>query len=877
MHGTKFSRTVVGLVVVAGFVLVPVRSATWGATFTVTTTADGGAGSLRQAILDANTNAGPDTIEFNIGVGPATIAPTSALPIITDPVTIDGATQPGFVDAPIIELSGENVADGQGIHVTAGDSTIRGLVVNRFTGFDANGIRFDTGGNNVLEGCYVGTDLAGTNALGNLRAGVDIVNSPSNRIGGATASARNLISANNTGISIFGNSARFNVVQGNFIGTDVTGTARLGNLQSGIYVGNAFNTIGGSGTGEGNLFSGNGTRGVRIVGVGASNNVVQGNLIGTDVTGAFDLGNHANGVLIEEGGSNNTIGGVNDGEGNRIAYNTTNGVYVVTGTGNAILGNSIYFNTALGIDIGQRLVTTNDLGDADAGANRLQNFPVLTNAVTSGGVTTVQGALNSVANSTLFLEFFSNSECDPSGFGEGETLVGSTNLTTDAGGDAGFSVTLPVVISAGLFITSTATDEDGNTSEFSQCAAVREEGFSILCALAPSFATNLVGTSHTVTATVLSNGLPANGVTVNFFVASGPNVGENGSDVTDANGEATFNYTSNGDPGTDVIQSTGTVSAVSFSCVANKLWDEPANQPPTALCQDVVRVADSNLQANATAADVDFGSFDADGDPITLSLDPVGPYNLGTNTVTLTVADDQGGTNTCSAQVIVQPNPGPTALCQDVVRLADTNLMAVVTAAEVDNGSFDPDGGPVTLSLDPVGPYLAGTNDVNLVVIDDEGLTNTCAAQIIVQTTLDIGVAKGKITDSTSAAKDKAKIKGTLAFNANSPDGTFDPLTESAQIRLGDLDNPLIIHIPAGDPGWKVKGAKSSWKSASGALPKVKLSLDTAKGTLKLSVSGFDFPGAQENPLQVTLILGNDSGVFLADWSEKKPGSFKFP
>lgn len=876
MNVKKFGLYVVGWIVVALWIAAAVCPATWGATFTVTTTADGGAGSLRQAILDANTNDGPDTIEFSIGVGPATIAPTSALPIITSPITIDGTTQPGFVDAPIIELNGENVADGQGLHITAGDSTIRGLVVNRFLGFDANGVRFDTGGNNILEGCYLGTDLAGTNGLGNLRAGLDILNSPSNRIGGTTASARNLISDNNTGISIFGTNARFNVVQGNVVGTDVSGTFPLGNQASGLFVGGANNTIGGSAEGEGNLFSANGGRGVRIVGVGASNNLVQGNLIGTDLSGTNALGNHANGVVIEEGGSNNTIGGVNDGEGNLIAYNTTNGVYVITGTGNAILGNSIFFNTALGIDLGQRLVTTNDLDDADSGANLLQNFPVLTNAATSGGATLVQGTLNSVANTTFFLEFFSNAECDPSGFGEGETLVGSTNLTTDAGGDADFSVTLPVTVSAGVFITSTATDEDGNTSEFSQCVAVHEEGFSVLCTLAPSFATNLVGTSHTVTATVLSNGLPANGVTVDFFVASGPNAGENGSDVTDANGEATFNYTSNGDPGTDVIQSTGSVSTVSFSCVANKLWDEPANQPPTALCQDVLRVADSNLQANATAADVDFGSFDADGDPITLSLDPVGPYNLGTNAVTLTVADDQGGTNTCSAQVIVQPNPGPTALCQDVVKLADTNFQAVVAANEVDNGSFDSDGGPVTLSLDPVGPYFPGTNDVNLVVIDDEGLTNTCAAQIIVQTTLDVGVAKGKITDSTSAGKDKAKVKGTLAFNANSPDGTFDPLTESAEIRLGDLDNPIIIQIPAGD-GWKVKGAKASWKSASGALPKVKLSLDTAKGTLKLSVSGFDFPGAPENPLQVTLILGNDSGMFLADWSEKKPGSFKFP
>ena len=117
--------------------------------------------------------------------------------------------------------------------------------------------------------------------------------------------------------------------------------------------------------------SGNINCGVRIVGNG---NVVYGNLIGTNAAGTAGIANSGPGVRIN-GGSNNSIGGTAAGQGNTIAYNTDDGIQIesATSTGNVILGNSIFSNTGLGIDLNNNGVTANDAGDGDTGANNLQN------------------------------------------------------------------------------------------------------------------------------------------------------------------------------------------------------------------------------------------------------------------------------------------------------------------------------------------------------------------------------------------------------------------------------------------------------------------------------------------------------------------------
>ena len=313
------------------------------ATFTVTSVNDSGAGTLRQAITDANTNAGADTIAFNIaGTGVHTITPTSALPTITGQVTIDGYTQTGASVNTLatgdnavltIELNGTGAGSANGLTLGAGSdgSTIRGLVINRFS----------------LSGIQINS----TN----------------------------------------------NLIFGNFSGTDSTGTVDLGNTLDGITVSGNSNTIGGSAPADRNLFSGNNDEGVDVD-PGFIGNDIIGNYIGTNASGTSGVGNgtggNSGGICID--GSNTRVGGINPGEGNLIAYNNPYGIFWSTPTtvGVSILGNSIFSNASLGIDLGINGVTPNDAGDADTGENNLQNFPVLTSANSNTAGTTIVGTLN---------------------------------------------------------------------------------------------------------------------------------------------------------------------------------------------------------------------------------------------------------------------------------------------------------------------------------------------------------------------------------------------------------------------------------------------------------------------------------------------------
>jgi YD repeat-containing protein len=266
-----------------------------------------------------------------------------------------------------------------------------------------------------------------------------------------------------------------NLVEGNYIGTDLKGASALGNLYDGIETnGSLNNTIGGSAPGAGNVISGNGQYGVYIYGTGTDGNLVQGNKIGVAANGAA-LGNGDNGIYIQVGAANNTVGGTVAGAGNEIANNNGAGVLIYAGDGNAVLGNSLHDNASLGIDLYPPLgVTANDPGDADSGTNNLQNFPVLSSAGSDGSSTTVSGTLNSEANGTYRIEFFANAGCDPSGYGEGQTYLGFTSVTTNGSGDASFNVTLPVASAAGSSLTATATDATNDTSEFSACVTVAQ-------------------------------------------------------------------------------------------------------------------------------------------------------------------------------------------------------------------------------------------------------------------------------------------------------------------------------------------------------------------------------------------------------------------
>jgi hypothetical protein len=210
--------------------------------------------------------------------------------------------------------------------------------------------------------------------------------------------------------------------------------------------------------GAGSLISGNAREGVLIKDAGTTANLVQGNRIGTDVTGVAALGNGRDGVHIVTA-SGNTVGGLAAGAGNAIAFNGNDGVLVEAGTGNAIQGNSIFASAHLGIEL-------------RANGNHMQPAPVLEAASSGGGTTTVQGTFRGAPSTTYTLEFFSNTACNASGFGEGETPLGSLTVTTDADGFAAFTANFLGEVPPGQFITATATDPDNNTSPFSNCVAV---------------------------------------------------------------------------------------------------------------------------------------------------------------------------------------------------------------------------------------------------------------------------------------------------------------------------------------------------------------------------------------------------------------------
>lgn len=360
-HIRLTSRFIIS-VLLALFYLTNVQN-TNAADFVVTNSNDSGPNSLRQAIIDANSNPGLDTISFNInlnscssgplcvgGTLPATITPASALPSITDLVVVDGYTQPGSspnssdMDQSInailkIELNGTNAGSANGLTVLSGGSTVRGLVVNRFAGA---GIYISTNGQNLIEGNFIGTNARGNSPLANFNNGIVIDNVGNNVVGGLTPDTRNLISSNiSYGLQIKGSSASSNQVQGNFIGTNVSGTGSFANSFDGIRVeGAPNNLIGGVTLGSRNLISGNGLNGVVLVGSNAAGNLIQGNFIGTNLSGTAVLSNFSNGITIVQA-LNNTIGGVVSGAGNLISGNGRGIEMSGNTSGNQVQGNFI--------------------------------------------------------------------------------------------------------------------------------------------------------------------------------------------------------------------------------------------------------------------------------------------------------------------------------------------------------------------------------------------------------------------------------------------------------------------------------------------------------------------------------------------------------
>lgn len=361
-------------------------------------------------MLDTSTCPSTAVISFNIpGPGPYTISLLSALPVITHAMLIDGWSQPGWAGQPLIELNGSQAgAAVDGLSINASKSSVRGLIINSFSG---------------------------------------------------------------NGIAIIGEGTS---IQGSYIGTDPTGLQSAANGLDGIRVTSPNNMIGGPSSTAGNLISGNRGRGIVLLGTGASGNRIQSNIIGRNAGSTRNLGNGQEGIVVAFGANANVIGGMFAGAGNTISGNGYAGVSILSWNtptnGNALLGNAIYSNSQAvlqpDIDLNSDGMTGNNGAFDGYQANNGIDYPTITLANINSGILTVSGYVGSAPNQQAFadlrVEIF-KSDTSSSGYGGGQVYLGF--LTTDANGNFSGTITT-ALISAGDTITSTATDTNGNTSEF---------------------------------------------------------------------------------------------------------------------------------------------------------------------------------------------------------------------------------------------------------------------------------------------------------------------------------------------------------------------------------------------------------------------------
>jgi autotransporter-associated beta strand protein/T5SS/PEP-CTERM-associated repeat protein len=698
-----------GFVLLLGFEPTNARAAT----FTVTNTNAAGAGSLSNAIAQANLSAVNATnfIQFAMPPLDSNTVQTITLPSNSSPlpqiirrVVIDGYTQPGAISntnaignnakilikidgsvanpglfgllqlnsgsdgsvvrglciveggngIPIISISSQSntisgnflgvdtdgaTLSGSGyvVEVTAGMSGniiggaslgARNVMVSAASGFTA--LIYNRGDKTVVQGNYLGVNAAGTAALGSCPRGIHVSAGSGVIVGGTNSGAANVINATSAGVMVANEDLSIpnnTVVQGNLIGTDATGTTDLRTLTYGVQLQTSVGTlIGGTSAGAANVISSAGD-GIFIAN-SPTGALIQGNKIGTDITGTISLGNNSCGIEIfslNTSTTNGTIGGTGPGQGNIIAFNHLNGVSIAgPNTGWSILGNSIHDNGGLGITLagcGTTTPTTNDSCGTLDGANHHQMFPVITGVSLSGGNVTLSGSLNSTSNKTYRLEFFSNPSCDPSGFGQGTVFLGFTNVTTDASCSANFALTLPNPFGQVNF-TATATDTNGNTSEFSACANASGP-CAIICP------TNMI----------VSTSASQCGATVFFTVNTTGNCGA----VTSTPPSGSFFS-----KGTNtVICSSGGGNNCSFTIAVID------TVPPSIVCPanivTNVPFGQSNAVVNYTAV---FG--DNCGLVFSNSSPPSGSvFPLGVTTVSCTAADTSGNTNFCNFTVTV--------------------------------------------------------------------------------------------------------------------------------------------------------------------------------------------------------------------------------
>ena len=404
----------------------------------VTNINDSGAGSLRQAVLDANAQPGLDTIAFAIDEITGPIQLQSPLPTITDEVNLLGDSQTGYAGTPLIRIDTFGSGATRGVEIAADNTQVVGLAI---MGVEGDGVWIQ-GDNVVLADSFIGG--VGPNFAPNTGVGV-VVN-------GANATVRDSVISGNYlgGVVVAGDGQ----VTGNRIGVNPAGDASRWNASFGVRAQGDGTVI------DGNVISGN--QGPAVVLEGDSQ-TVRDNWIGVAADGEGVLSNRGDGVLLTNGASNAWVAF------NSIAFNFGNGVHVdpTAASGNRFESNSLVSNTLFGVELGASGPETNDATDADSGPNGLQNTPRIESATLGPTSVRIQGDIATLADATVDIEFFLNEVMGTDGRGEGGTPLGMVTVTTDAEGFAEFDANLPAAGAvAGQFVAALATSVDG-TSEFS--------------------------------------------------------------------------------------------------------------------------------------------------------------------------------------------------------------------------------------------------------------------------------------------------------------------------------------------------------------------------------------------------------------------------
>jgi uncharacterized repeat protein (TIGR01451 family) len=710
-------------------------------------------------------------------------------------------------------------------------------------------VKIERGGaaGNLVQGNFIGIDVTGTTPLASIGyPGVSLLDAPNNTIGGTTPGAHNVISGNQEGgILISGTASHNNLVQGNFIGTDANGLAAVANGE-GVNVQFAGgNTIGGTTPGARNVISGNGRSansggGITLISGG---NLVQGNFIGVDVNGD-PLGNVGNGVFVEAS-AGNTIGGTTAGAGNVIAFNGFSGVLVgdiVGGTSsnkNTILSNAIDSNRELGIDLsifgpifGSRDgPTSNDPGDPDTGPNNRQNFPVLSSVTSSGGSTTIAGKLDS-APGTFRVEFFANDAADPSSFGEGQVFLGSADVTIDAN-QHNFTATLPVAVSPTQFVTATATDPAGDTSEFSQLVA----NLAITASSSSDPAPAGADLTYTITVTNTGTSSPSGPVTVTDTLPAGVTFVSATGGVTPVQGvlKLDLGIIPIGGSITATIVVRPNAAAAGTTITNTAKVTSTVSDPDSA--DNTVMTTTSIVAASAAAADLSVTVTDPldvvnAGDDITYTITVVNDGPDAAANVKLTdvipdhttlvsfeaplgftvAAPPAGGTGTITATAASLAD-GARAVCTLVVRVApntpdestirDTATVTATTTDPIPTDQSDTVTTAVIAATDAVDLSVSLTKGPGLVTVGNE-LTYS----IIVHNGGVIGATGVKLTDRlpagvafVSATGGVAPLNGILTFDLCTLDGGADAtvsvvlvpqaagkLTNTAEVKANEAD-----------------------------------------------------------------------------------------